>query len=178
MKRCCLLALVALVGCSDPVVSSAPAPSPVDPKPASFESLPRGWHLYEEGIQRIGPCRVVANTLATSWRADRSATFGWASEMPHDAIAVNVILVGPPVLKRVRASYPPIARVPLRLPATTASRLEGFPRLPEYRAFGRAPDYLVEVRVDIRNRKPGRTLLRKARSVVGRLRLPDWPKRC
>jgi hypothetical protein len=146
---------------------------------AVFESPPAGWHQFDEGVQRIGPCRVVARTLASNWRADRAGSHGWAAEMPPDGIAITVGLIGPPPPKgRLRVPYPPIREVPLRLHGSTVSTLEGFPRVPEYRAFRRAPDYLIEVRVDINNRTPGRALLREARSVVSRLQLPDWPKRC
>ena len=95
------------------------------------------------------------------------------------AIAITVGLYGP-----VRADdrrnphYPPIGDLPLELPSTTADYLEGSPDVPEYRVFGRLSDYLVEVRADINNPAPGRALLRQARSVVRRVRLPDWPKPC
>ena len=50
--------------------------------------------------------------------------------------------------------------------------------VPEYGAFGRTPDYLVEVRADINNPEPGAALLNDAQSVVSRLRLPDWSELC
>jgi len=143
-----------------------------------FESLPRGWHQFDEGVQRRGRCHTVANTLAANWRADRAGSHGWASEMPRDAIAITVGLFGPPRPKRAHAEYPPIGRVPLQLPTRTSSYLEGYPRLPEYRAFRSAPDYLVEVRADINNPRPGPALLREARAVVDSVRLPNWPKLC
>ena len=49
--------------------------------------------------------------------------------------------------------------------------------MPEYRAFGRTRDYLVEVWADINNPEPSRALVEEARSVV-LLRLPDWPELC
>jgi hypothetical protein len=148
-------------------------------RPAVFEPLPSGWHQVDEPVQRIGPCRVVANTLATNWRADRAGSGGWAAEMPPDGIAVTVSLIGPPLPDaRLHASYGPIDDRPIRLPGTTVSTLEGYPDVPEYRAFRRAPDYLVEVRAAINDPHPGRALVEEARSVVKRLRLPNWPKRC
>jgi hypothetical protein len=50
--------------------------------------------------------------------------------------------------------------------------------VPEYRVFGRTPDYLVEVRADINNPEPGRALVEEAHAMVRRLRLPDWPELC
>jgi hypothetical protein len=50
--------------------------------------------------------------------------------------------------------------------------------VPEYRVFGRTPDYLVEVRADINNPDPGPALIEEARGVVRGLRLPDWGARC
>jgi hypothetical protein len=145
----------------------------------TFKSLPPGWHEYDEAVQRIGPCHVVANTLASSWHADRADVHGWASSMPRDAIAITVSLIGPPLPEdKLDARYPPITKVPVRLPATTVSTLEGFPQMPEYRGFRRAADYLLEVRAVINNPEPGRRLLREARGVVSRLQLPDWPKLC
>lgn len=99
--------------------------------------------------------------------------------MPRDGIAIAVSLIGPPDMEhRLRASYPPVGKAALRLPATTASALEGLLDVPEYRVFGRTPDYLVEVRADINNPDPGRALVGEARSVVRGLRLPDWSELC
>jgi hypothetical protein len=177
VKRCAVLIALAFVGCSsEPVAPAKHARAQV--RPAVFESLPDGWHQFDEGVQRIGPCRVIAYTLAASWGADRAGRHGWAAEMPRDAIAVTVGLVGPPHLDRLRTYYAPVGDVPLRLPTKTGGTLEGYPRVPEYRAFRRAPDYLVEVRAAINSPHPGRALLRRAASAVERIRLPDWPKLC
>jgi hypothetical protein len=178
VKRPFLLAVLVLAGCSSEAAAPPVRPQ-VESRSASFESLPPGWHQHGEPVQRIGPCRLVANTLAASWRADRAGPFGWAADMPRDAITITVSLIGPPPPRSGRrVPYPPVARVPLELPAATESTLEGAPHVPEYRAFGRTADYLVEVRAVINNRKPRRALLREAAGVVDRLRLPDWPKRC
>jgi hypothetical protein len=173
-----LVVVLALVGCSaDPASHSARPRS--EQRPALFEALPSHWHQFDEPVQRIGLCRTVANTLAANWRADRVGSHGWAAEMPRDGIVITVTLIGPPVREhRLRSAYPPVGKAPLRLPATTASSLEGLPDVPEYRVFARTPDYLVEVRADINNPGPGRALVREARSVVRGLRLPDWGERC
>jgi hypothetical protein len=99
--------------------------------------------------------------------------------MPRDGIAITVSLIGPPVREdRLRSSYPQVGNDPLRLPAATAGALEGLPDVPEYVVFGRTPDYLVEVRADINNPRPGSALVEEAQSVVRGLRLPDWGERC
>jgi hypothetical protein len=146
---------------------------------AVFGSLPPGWHQFDEEVQRRGRCHTVANTLAANWRADRAGSHGWAADMPRDAIAITVSLIGPPRRDDpLRAVYPPIGEVPLRLPPTTVSTLEGLPHVPEYRVYGRTPDYLVEVRAAINNPEPGSVLVEEARWVVRGLRLPDWPELC
>jgi hypothetical protein len=66
----------------------------------------------------------------------------------------------------------------MRLPGTTDAALEGAPRVPEYRVGARTRDYLVDVRADINDAHPSRALVRQARGVVERVRLPDWPKPC
>ena len=176
-----LVILLAPAGCSsEPASAPEPQTRPArEVRPAVFASLPPGWHQFDEGIQRRGPCHTIAYTLAASWRADRAGSHGWAADMPPDAIAIGVGLYGP-VRKEDRRNplYPPIGDLPLELPSRTAAYLEGSPDVPEYRAFGRLSDYLVEVRADINNPSPGRALLRKARSVARRVRLPDWPDLC
>lgn len=173
-----MLVLLVLGGCgSDPAKPAAPPPER-HVRSAVFESLPDGWHQFDEGVQRIGPCRAIAYTLAASWRADRAGSHGWAAEMPRDAIAVTVGLMGPPQLHGLRTYYAPVGEVPLRLPGKTVGTLEGYPRVPEYRVSRRAPDYLVEVRAAINNPHPGRRLLQRAALAVERIRLPDWPRLC
>jgi hypothetical protein len=145
---------------------------------AVFESLPPGWHQFDEGVQQRGPCRAIAYTLAANWRADRAGSHGWASDMPPDGIAISIGLFGPIREGERHPEYLPVGEFPLELPLTTASTLEGSPEVPEYRVFGRTQDYLVEVRADINNPAPRRALVEEARSVVRRLRLPDWPEIC
>ena len=174
-----MFVLLALVGCTSDSAAPAPARLPRDARSAAFESLPPRWHQFDEPVQRHGRCHTIANTLAANWRADRVGSHGWAAEMPRDGIAITVSLNGPPVRKdRLRSPYPPVGKDPLRLPDTTASALEGSPHVPEYRVFGRTPDYLVEVRADINNPDPGSALVEEAQSVVRGLRLPDWGERC
>jgi hypothetical protein len=76
------------------------------------------------------------------------------------------------------ADAPPIRRLPLRLSRTTGSRLEGAPDVPEYRVFGRMGEmYNVDLRVDINDPHPTRSMLRAAQQVVSGLRFPVWPRR-
>jgi hypothetical protein len=171
-------ALLALAGCS----SDTPASSTrthEEVRRAMFRSLPPGWRQFDELVQRRGPCHVIANSLAANFRADRAGSHGWAATMPPDGIAIGVSLIGPVIPgDERRADYPPADELPLELPRTTTSSLEGSPDVPEYRVFRRTPDYLVEVRADINNPEPGAALLDEAQSVVSRLRLPDWPELC
>jgi hypothetical protein len=180
-RVCLSVAVAALTGCSSEP-ASVPEPQPTrdrEARSATFTNLPPGWHQFDEGLQRRGRCHTIAYTLAASWRADRAGSHGWAAEMPPDAIAIGVGLYGPVRAEdRRNPHYPPIGDLPLELPSTTASYLEGSPDVPEYRVSGRLSDYLVDVRADINNPAPGRALLRQARSVVRRVRLPDWPKLC
>jgi hypothetical protein len=180
-RVCFFVVLLAVAGCGsepreEPERSQVPKPRV---RSAVFTALPPGWHQIDEGVQRRGPCHTIAYTLAANWRADRAGSKGWAAEMPPDAIAIGVGLYGP-VREDDRRNplYPPVGQLPLELPSTTAFELEGLPDVPEYRVFGRLSDFLVEVRADINNPAPGPALLRKARSVVRRVRLPDWPELC
>ncbi|MEA2406162.1 MAG: hypothetical protein QOE69_281 [Thermoleophilaceae bacterium] len=179
MGRSSVLVVLVLVlaGCSAESAAPAATRAP-ELRSARFAALPAGWHQFDEGVQRIGPCHVVAYTLAANWRADRAGSHGWAAEMPAGAIAITVGLIGRSPGERLREHYPPIARRPLRLPGTTDSALEGAPRVPEYRTFGRTRDYLVDVRADINDAHPSRALVRQAQGVVKRLLLPDWPRPC
>jgi cytochrome oxidase assembly protein ShyY1 len=75
--------------------------------------------------------------------------------------------------------------VPVRAPAEVGSGVfvsvpRGWHQFDEgvQRSGRRTPDYLVEVRATINNPTPGRSLLKEARSVVERVRLPDWPELC
>jgi hypothetical protein len=147
-------------------------------RPAVFRSLPRGWHQFDEGVQSRGRCHAVANTFAANWRADRAGSYGWAAEMPPDAIAITVSLIGPINEGERHPEYLPVSEFPLELPLTTVGSLEGWPDVPEYRVFGRTPDYLVEVRAAINNPERGSALVEEARSMVRRLHLPDWPELC
>jgi hypothetical protein len=180
-RVCVPVVVLALAGCaSEPAPVAEPQPRPKrEVRSATFASLPHGWHQFDEGVQRRGPCRTIAYSRAATWRTDRAGSHGWAPEMPPDAIAITVGLYGPVRPEdRTNPHYPPIADLPLELPSTTDDYLEGSPDVPEYRAFGRLSDYLVEVRADINNPAPSGALLRKARSVVRRVRLPDWPELC
>jgi hypothetical protein len=173
-----LAGLLVLAGCSsDP--PAAPTRHQAEVRRAAFSRLPPGWRQFDDVVQRRGPCHVIANSLAANFPADKAGSYGWAAAMPPDGIAITVSLIGPVIPEdQRRADYPRADAAPLELPRTTASSLEGSPEVPEYRAFRRTPDYLVEVRADINNPEPGAGLLDEAQSAISRLNLPDWPKLC
>ncbi|HXH96079.1 MAG TPA: hypothetical protein VNH40_02620, partial [Gaiellaceae bacterium] len=118
-------------------------------------------------------------------RLDRD---GWASSIPRDGIAVQVLLIRREsgvangrnlcLVTPHLAAYPPVRKLPLRLPRTTRYTLEGAPRIPEYRILGRLREsYDFEVRVDVNRRHPGARLLRLAQAVVAAISFPRWPNR-
>lgn len=108
--------------------------------------------------------------------------------MPRNGIAVEVLLIrrevdGATGLNLCRYTphldtYPLVRKLPLRLPATTSSTLEGAPKVPEYRVLGRIGEsYNFEVRVEINNPHPDAALLSTAQHVVSAIRFPRWPNR-
>jgi hypothetical protein len=162
--------------------------TPTVARPASFESLPAGWRQFADSGTTLGRRGDISETFVTSWHY-RSHPHGPAGDLPPGGVLITVLLIrraaggrpAPALCRGVPRSpeYPQIQRLPLRLPTTPATTLEGYERVPEYRIFGAIRhDYHVEVRVDINQQNPGRSLLRRAQRVLNRLRLPDWPNRC
>jgi hypothetical protein len=96
-------------------------------------ALPPGWHQFDEGVQRRGPCWAIANTLAANWRADWAGSHSCAAEMPPDGIAISVGLFGPVKEGERHPEYLPVGEFPLRLPAKTVNtrrlRLPDWPQL-------------------------------------------------
>jgi hypothetical protein len=150
---------------------------------ASFRYLPPGWRAFEAPsvLNRTG---ADAGSYALSW-AYRPNPHGWATSIPRNGIVVRVILIrrrafgSPPtnLCEHTPRLSRPIEHLPLRLPATTADRLEGSPRVLEYRVFGWFRGrYNIDLRVDINSTRPTRALLRTAQAVVSGLRFPRWPR--
>jgi hypothetical protein len=162
------------------------ASTPISLAPAKFTSVPLGWHAFDDDVGALTRNGGETGSYALSWNYSPRPG-GWASVMPRRGIAVQMLLLRrrPDGLRinlclhtpHLRDS-PPIRRLPLRLPATTGSRLEGAPRVLEYRVFGRIGDmYNVDLRVDVNDPHPTRSMLRAARQVVSGLRFPVWPRR-
>jgi hypothetical protein len=160
--------------------------TPISIAPAKFSSLPLGWHAFDDDVGALTRRGGETDSHALSWHY-RPGPGGWAAAMPRHGIAVQVLLLRRrPDGLRIDlclhtphlADSPPIRRLPLRLPHTTGSRLEGAPRVPEYRVFRRMGDmYNVDLRVDINDPHPTRSTLRVAQRVVSGLRFPVWPRR-
>jgi hypothetical protein len=157
--------------------------------PATFDQLPAGWRQFNDRGAILNARGGVSETFATSWRYEQSNPHGPAGDMPPGGILVSVLLIrraagGRPSPELCRGaprlpSSPPIRRLPLRLPTTPATTLEGYDQVPEYRIFGAIRnDYHVEVRIDINHQDPPPTLRHQAQAVLDQLRFPDWPNRC
>jgi hypothetical protein len=179
-----LLGAFAIVAC--PLADAAAGIQPIVLKPATFTRLPRGWHAFDRDFGVLTRSGGDVESYALSW-AYKPNSFGWANAMPRNAIAVQVLLLrSGPAYQQINlclhtphlASFPEIRRLPLRLPRTTGSRLEGAPRVPEYRIFGRYDEmYNVDLRVDISNAMPTKAMLRTAQRIAAGLRFPAWPRR-
>jgi hypothetical protein len=149
----------------------------------TFSYLPATWRAFATPGD-LTPRGAQAGAFATSWPFRLTTVDGPAGSMPADAILVNVSLIRTNPSKQIGslcertphlASHPPVHRLPLRLPMTTAATLEGT-AWPEYRVFGRLGDsYNFDVRVDISSQRPSARLLRLARLVVAHVNLPRWP---
>lgn len=152
---------------------------------AKFSELPPGWRAFDSDFTYLTRHGASINTYALSWPYKPSPT-GWAPAMPRNAIAVSVILIrrslDPSVdlCRRTQHEHGfPARRLPLRLPRTTSDRLEGAPRVPEYRVFARIDErYDVDLRVEINNPHPTAAMLHTAQAVVSNIRFPAWPHHC
>jgi hypothetical protein len=162
------------------------APPPIVVHAATFEYRPRGWHFADRDFGILTRRGADVGSNAFSFKPYR---YGWALRIPPNGIAVTVLLIRRSSNPRANLcgktahfpDYPPIRRLPLRLPRTTTDRLEGAPRVVEYRVFGRLGEsYNVDLRVDVNRLHPTHAMLRRAQAVVSRIRFPRWPtpKRC
>jgi hypothetical protein len=168
------------------VVYAAPPPPPIVVHAATFAYRPRGWHFADRDFDVLTRRGADVGSAAFSFRPYR---YGWALRFPRNGIAVTVHLIRRSADPHANlcgrvprwADSPPIRRLPLRLPATTTATLEGDPGVVEYRVFGRLGEsYDVDLRVDVKNLRPTRAMLRRAQAVVSGIRFPRWPtpKRC
>jgi hypothetical protein len=179
------IAVAVVTGFTAPRVEAGKPSKPIVVGPARFTNLPGGWRAFDHDFGRLTGRGADVSSYALSWSYE-PGPFGWANTMPPGAIAVNVILIRrAPSKARLNLcanaphlhGYPKIRRLPLRLPRTTTDRLEGQPRVPEYRVFGRMDDsYNVDLRVDINTPHPDASTLRTAQAVVSAIRFPPWPR--
>lgn len=152
--------------------------------PASFATLPAGWHSFDGEPVRLTRRGAVAQTFATSWDYQPSAN-GPAGDLPDDGAMISVLLLrraerGRPaaaLCARVSPSraYPPLGHLPLRIAAMRRGQLEGRPDVTEYRTLAsRGHDYRVEVRADLAPRADRAD----AGRALAALQLPRWGRRC
>jgi hypothetical protein len=143
--------------------------------PARFAHLPPGWHVSTDAPILLLPGGTHATTLATSWRADLSAPYGWSAQLRPGRVAITVMLIRVP--PGCGSAVPPL-RVPLVLAQAQHATLEGSP-LAEDRFWGRRRGYDVDLRVDYGTAHPSRSIRGRVRRVLAGLRLPAWPaQRC
>jgi hypothetical protein len=168
------------------VVVDAPPPKPIVVHAATFSYRPRGWHFSDRDFDVLTRRGANVGSNAFSFKPYR---YGWALRIPPNGIAVTVLLIRRSPNPRANLcgrtahfpDYPPIRRLPLRLPTTTTATLDGAPNVREYRVFGRFDEsYNVDLRVDIKRLRPTRAMLRRAQAIVDGIRFPRWPrpKRC
>lgn len=166
--------------------ADAPPPKPIVVHAAKFAYRPRGWRFADDDFGVLTRRGADVGSNAFSFKPYR---FGWALRIPPNGIAVTVHLIRRSADPHANlcgsvprwSAYPPIRRLPLRLPKTTRDGLEGAPGVLEYRVFGRLDDsYNVDLRVDVKSLHPTRAMLRRAQAVVSGIRFPRWPrpKRC
>src|SRR5207253_11121038 len=97
------------------------------------------WHVLDGAPALLTRRGANANAVALNW-AYRATSGGWASAIPNDGIAVEVLLIrrqpgAATALNLCRvtphlAAYPLVRKLPLRLPRATTNTLEGAPRIP------------------------------------------------
>jgi hypothetical protein len=160
----------------------APPPKPIVVRAAKFEHRPAGWRFEDGDFDVLTRRGADVESAAFSFRPYR---LGWALRMPPNGIAVTVHLIRRSANTHANLcgsvphwpGSPAIRRLPLRLPKTTSDRLEGAPRVLEYRVFGRMDEsYNVDLRVDVNRLRPTATMLRRAQAVVDGIRFPSWPR--
>jgi hypothetical protein len=151
---------------------------------ATFAYLPKGWEALPQTAGVLTRAGAETESTALSWRY-KPNSFGWANRMPRNAIAVDLLLIRRAAGPRINLCHstphlpesPKIKHLPLRLPSTTSTQLEGEPNVPEYRIFGRLGDwYNIDLRVDISNPHPTPAMRQRAREVVSHIRFPRWPR--
>ena len=142
--------------------------------PARFADLPPGWHVSSDAPILLLPGGTHATTLATSWRANLAAPYGWSAQLRPGRAAITVMLVRTP--SGCRDPLPPL-RLPLALARAQHATLEGS-TFEEDRIAGRRAGYDVDLRVDYGTAHPSRVIRRRVQRVLGSLRLPVWPARC
>ena len=168
------------------MVVDAPPPKPIVVHAARFAYRPAGWHFSDEDFGVLTRRGADVESAAFSFRP---YALGWALRIPPNGIAVTVHLIRRSADQRANLcgsvphwpDSPAIRRLPLHLPKTTSDRLEGTPRVLEYRVFGRMDEsYNVDLRVDVNRLRPTAAMLRRAQAVVNGIRFPRWPrpKRC
>jgi hypothetical protein len=141
--------------------------------PVAFAPLPGGWHTAVAVVRRERGCPVSSEAIVTSWPPDRTNPRGPAGDMPHGGSMVSAHLLRARLDRDLRADYPPIRELPLRLPERTRTSLEGYD-VPEYRVFGSGRHFILEVRAAIAEGRVRPGMLARAQAVVNRLRLPKW----
>ena len=161
-------------------------PPPIVVHAPTFSYRPRGWHFSDHDFGVLTRRGADVQSDAFSFRPYR---YGWALRFPRNGIAVTVHLIRRSADPQANLcgqvppwpGFPPIRRLPLRLPRTTTDRLEGAPGVVEYRVFGRfGNSYNVDLRVDVNRLRPTSAMLRRAQEIVSGIRFPRWPtpKRC
>ena len=153
-------------------------------QPAKFTHLPTGWEKLPTTPAVLTPAGADTESTALSWHY-KPSSFGWATGMPRNGIAVNVILMRGTSGPRINLCHdtphvhgsPKIKNFPLQLPSRANGALEGATNVPEYRIFGRLDNsYNIDLRVDIKNRQPTVRMLRTAQAIVGRIHFPLSPR--
>jgi hypothetical protein len=142
--------------------------------PARFAQLPAGWHVSTDAPILLLPGGTHGTTLATNWRANLSAPYGWSAQLRPGRVAITVMLIRVP--SGCSNAIPPL-RVPLDLAQAQRATLEGS-SLAEDRFWGRRRGYDVDLRVDYGTAQPSRSIRRRVQRVLAGLRLPVWPARC
>jgi len=161
---------------------AAALPHPIVVHAATFAYRPRGWRFADHDFGVLTRRGADVQSAAFSFRPYR---FGWALRMPRNGVVVTVHLIRRSADARTNLcrsvphwpDSPPIRRLPLRLPRTTTDRLEGAPRVLEYRVFGRFDEsYNVDLRVDVKRLRPTPAMLRRSQAIVDGIRFPHWPR--